>query len=421
MLSVHVLLIVFIGLISHYKMRKGGRLVLKGNPFSILIAIYLISAIASLFIVNTDLPSFDFSKHSQMLYFVYSVLIIILLLPIYLMRGYSLLNVDLRMTPFLLAVFWIFSACILFAFIYQIPYALLAIGTGALDVREGLNVEKISILPSSVFTTFSVAVSSFYSVFIIMFFISVVKKLNLLISISMFMGGLLYVVSSLTFAARDGSLFFVLTMIFAYSIFRPHLSKKQTKFIFRGLLFSSIFVLFFFGLFSYQRFVDGSDLSTLRGGLTSYIGQQPYVFSETIMQRNFFYGFNLRLPAVSIIFTGGALDIVRTMPYEWSFGTFITDYYSMFGWTSLVVMTSITFFMFFCLFLKRERFHPISFLLILLMYFQFMSSGIFFFKFGTWAGNIHLILYAVFVFISECYLRSERRSAYEKNSKAILG
>ncbi|MBK7461615.1 MAG: hypothetical protein IPJ50_01950, partial [Betaproteobacteria bacterium] len=292
-------------------------------------------------------------------------------------------------------LFFIASISIWVALIYQIPYAILAYSLGAEEIRHGLNVLKEGVLPPTLWTTFSVVVSSFYVIFIVMFFYSLTNRMSRFYTISTFIGGALYVVSSICFTARDGALFYAMTLLFAFGLFREDLPANVRSRLSKILAISGALMLMFLIAFTIQRFFASGSSDDLLAGTLGYIGQQPFVFAETIVSQSVFYGFDLRFPLVSIIINGAETEVARTVHYEWSFGTFLKDYYSMFGWGSLVFLASAQTILFYSQFSKR--FIPESFFMILLVafYFQFMLSGVFYFRLGTRGGNLYMVLYAL--------------------------
>lgn len=108
---------------------------------------------------------------------------------------------------------------------------------------------------------------------------------------------------------------------------------------------------------------------------------------------------------MSILLTGAEVEVVRSLPYEWSFGTFLKDFYSMFGWTSLVVMTVFQFSLFYLFFLRIRKNNSLADILIIAFYFQLMVSGVFYFRLGTRGGNLYMVCYAVLVIVVLLYSR----------------
>ena len=199
------------------------------NPFWIVLILYLSSAMSSLFVTEEMLPYFDFSRHSWSSFFLYTVSTLVLLSPILFFKGAKLPPVYIRKTRFVTLALTVLSFGVWFAFLYQLPYAVKSLGLGALEVRQSLNVDGKGILPETIMTTFSVVLSSFYVVFALLFYICVVSRFSVFHKVSMLLGSSLYVVSSLTFSARDGGVFWIMTMAFVYGLYAPSMSLSLKR------------------------------------------------------------------------------------------------------------------------------------------------------------------------------------------------
>lgn len=406
MLILHFALISALYLLCTLRLtRRGWRRV--SNPFKLVLAMYVASAGASIF-YSGDAAEFMSGINETPYILLYSILLLITLSPILLLNGYRLPDFVIANRRGVKAFYKISSVFIWFALLYQIPYAFQALALGAVDVRSALNMEKIGILPESWLTTVAVAVSSFYVVFTIMLFIAIKERMSRFIRVSMMAGSILYVISSLCFTARDGALFCVITLIFAFQLFRGSLATKDVKKIGRIIAIAGGVCLVAISTFSIQRFNAETGANDLTEGTLGYIGQQPYVFVETIVRQNEYYGFHLRMPLMSAVLAQPAREIERTLPYEWSFGTYLKDYYSMFGISSLLVLSAMTFLAFFIFILRRNKLHPVAALIGMGFFFQFFTSGLFFLKMGGWAGNQYALLILIFGFFCNFYFKGSR-------------
>jgi len=394
--------------------KKGGALYLayKGNPFFVLLAIYMLSAVSSLFVDQDLLPYFNMAQHSFFSYLIYTASLLVMLAPIVLFKGFKFTSFTLDVGY---GVYFFYLGCsilILFSFVYQVPYALKAISFGALEVREGLNVDGQGVLPQNIFTTIAVVTSSFYVVFIFMFFFSLYKGMSLYFKLTMFLGSSLYVVSSLAFTARDGALFWIFTMFFVFYLFEPVLDEKLVR-RFKAILFvGSLGMLFVLASFTAQRFFSDGDTDRLLSGTVGYIGQQPYVFAETILKQEQFYGLDLRFPLISSFFGGDGAKVQRYEVYEWTFGTLAKDFYAVNGYFSLVILVALIALPF-TLYFRKRRVNPVLYLLVMGFYFQLMSTGVFYFRLGTRGGNLYIILFFALMFVLMLFLsrNSIRREA----------
>jgi hypothetical protein len=78
--------------------------------------------------------------------------------------------------------------------------------------------------------------------------------------------------------------------------------------------------------------------------------------------------------------------------YEWTFGTFAKDFYAVAGWpTAFAIVGGIAVF-FLVVFRLARRLNPFALCLLLLLYFQVMTQGMFYFRLGIKAGNWYILM-----------------------------
>ncbi|PJJ96596.1 hypothetical protein CO641_12045 [Lysobacteraceae bacterium NML91-0213] len=371
-------------------------------------ATYLASAVASIFVEQDDIPRIFIHNDASELYLTYTALIIVSLLPSLMMRGVRIRPAQLLVQRDIKILMTFASIGAWYSVLYQLRYALQALTLGAASVRDALNVDGEYLLPDSPLTTLAVGISSFYLVYIFLFFTAVANKMGRWLVASMLVGSVSYTVSSLAFAARDGLVFLLLATVFAYPFFTDDLSRAQRRIV-KALggacIIASAFLL---ASLTLDRFGAGSSWSVSSGTL-GYLGQQPFVFVETIRAQVDFYGLSLRFPVIANLF-GGSGDVQRTEVFEWSFGTFLKDYYSMYGWPSLVGLALAGGLVFAALFRKRSGIPPVTLLLVVILYFQLMTAGVFYFRLGTRGGNLYLVAYFFLIAISYFRYRSPGRN-----------
>lgn len=374
------------------------------NPAIFIISIYLISAFCSALFSIDDLahivlPDIQVGSINSLYYFVFGSLIIITLHPLRKIKGLSINLSDLYINRQIVGFTYFFCAVAWIAFIYLVPFAIATTKIGALDVRANLNTEGEGILPHTWLTTLSVSIANFYAIYVLLLFLFLERKTNFIVKVSLFIGSILYFVSSLCFAARDGVVFTIFAYIFFYLLFKRSISRKNSKKIKYAFIIMGIVLIPFIAKFTIQRFSSKQDNRIIQGTL-GYIGEQPFIFGETIQQQKTFYGGSLRFPLFQQMI-GGYHEVARTEVYQWSFGTFLTDFYCINGWFSLIVFI-IIFYLFFNYALDKRREKGLfSFLIILCFYFQFMTQGVFYFRLGMRGGNLYIIEIAILYIISK--------------------
>ncbi len=180
-----------------------------------------------------------------------------------------------------------------------------------------------------------------------------------------------------------------------WSYFNDRL-KKRIKTIGFSVLAIGVFVL---GSFTKDRFGD-SDTGTM-----GYIATQPYVFAENIIQRQgygdqYFYGTSLRLPLVNRVLGIPIEEFDRTEPYEWTFGTFLTDFYNVNGYFSLILLC-VLFIEFFRYQFKKSKNSSLRYLLVYTFYVHFIVSGLFYFRLGSFSGNVFMLILVIFILLQK--------------------
>jgi hypothetical protein len=374
-----------------------------------IIGLYVISAFFLSFVdVENWYPTFNPKSYTFTNFLIYSIFIFLYLLPAIHFKPLSKFELPDPKIIKHLAVIMIVPGW--FSFLYQLPYAIESFNIGAFDIRFLLS-EETYVLPASPLTTLAAGVSYFYLFYIVMLFIAIINKYNLFIKISLFVGSLSYIVNGLTFTTRDVFVFYPLGFFFILLLFKNILSKTVTNKIKIYFPIITIITVGFLLLISLQRFFISEDL--LAYGVIGYISQQPLVFSETVEQQSSFYYGNLRFPVFKSFFSD-VTPVIRTTDYEWSFGTFVKDFYSTGGYPFLIIMTLLIVPFFYMKIKKTSKNAFFKNLIIILFYFQFITEGIFYFKLGSKSGNIFIII-LLLMYISVNFIYSFSKS---KNTMA---
>jgi len=299
-----------------------------------------------------------------------------------------------------------------YAFFYQIPFAYISLKSGADVVRDRLNTEEFTPMPENLLTTLATIVSQFYPIFALAFMEGLAKRRGILYLISCLVGVLCVVVNSICFTARDGVLWLLMSLWIAYWIYSPQMDKPIQKTVRRLSLPALAGAALVLGLFTYQRFVDAR--VGIVDSLITYVGQQPYVFAETVSEQTQFYGLNMRFPMIAE-WLGTYRPTRREFVYEWTFGGFAKDFYAINGWaTAFVISGSIGAF-YSLAFLLGRRLNPIASALLLILYFQFASQGLFYFRLGIRAGNYYILTILMLAFVVQmAFPDSGRRQAQDE-------
>lgn len=374
------------------------------HPAFIISTIYFLSSFFSLFVDLNWLFKYGYSDHYDLyVLFLYVSLIFLIIVPGFVLER---ANIDWSkrnsLLDFIVTWAWPF---LLFSVIYLAPFALKSLVTGAELVRSTVIYEE-GVLPVSPLTTVAVGTAQFFSLFIILWFYAEIKSYSKFIKYSLLLGPLAGILWGFVFAARDVLIWVPLMFLLGYWYWYDYLNDKFKKTFKNLLLVTLTLSVGFFSLFTYQRF--SSSQEGIVGSIVGYFGYQPYVFGEMINTHTDFYGLNLRFPFLAKIL-GIYKDTIRDQPYEWQFGTMLTDFYGVSGWSSLILLCFLfVFFSFFTL-KKNSLINPEARLVIMILYFNIVTQGIFYFRLGSVSGNQYIVLMLLLAFL----LNINRKKVYK--------
>lgn len=376
----------------------------KLHPVLIISTIYFLSSIFSLFVDLNWLAQHGYKDHYS-LYFLFSyvLLIFIVISPGFVLNRASIdWSVRNSFLDFIVKWAWPF---LLFTVVYLSPFALKSLFTGAELVRSTV-VHEEGVLPVSPLTTVAVGVAQFFSLFIILWFYAEIKRYSKFIKYSMLLGPVAGILWGFVFASRDVLIWVPLTFVLGYWYWYDYLDNEFKK-SFKKILLVVLFLSgSFFSLFTYQRFSTAQE--GIIGSLVGYFGYQPYVFAEMINSHNNFYGLSLRFPFFAKIL-GEYENIFRYQPYEWQFGTMLADFYGVSGWFSLFLIPFIIAFFYFIAFKKDFLTNPECRLVLMVLYFNIMTQGVFYFRLGSTSGNQYIVLMLMLAFLLNMRRRKWRK------------
>lgn len=387
----------FFFLLLYKKIRKKGN-----NHGSILIGLYLVGSIFAVFLdLEVGLPLHNKFNEAYYNFIFYTILLVVFLIPAFWIRrieSISELHFFKQKSIFLI----ILSLFAWFSFLYLMPFAFASMAMDSVNVRTGLGTGDISVLPKNIFTTLATGVASFYPIFVFLFYMSYAQKRHLFITISMFVGGLSYVISTLAFAGRDGIIFFTIILIIFYKFFEKVLEKKHIlkyKKIFYVLSILSFILLI---RISSERFERSEGVySTIQLGIIGYGGMQPFIFNDILNDfNNYNYG-NSSFSVIKEIFNMEVSESPEAEEaMEWQFGTFLTSFYKASGLTSMLLISLVYLIVFYGLIPKVNNAKLPFRMIVVGFYYQFMVTGFFYFRLGNNAGNIYtVILVLLFIFL----------------------
>lgn len=368
----------------------------KNKIAQLTCGLYLFSAIGSLFVSKEYLIWHDFKTDTFLGFFFYSLFNLPLLYISHYIKPFS--NIDRIRLDFITKLFLLFFGIgAVFSFIYQLPFALKALSMSAYEVRT----MEESLLPSSLFTTIAVGFPMFLFIYVFFFFVSVIKRWNKFITLTMFLGSVSFVINVLTVSGRDGFVFFIFAYIFSYYLFEIHLNKRVKQY-FRSIAFIGLTALILIGtsitIDRFSRFDTDEVGAIFQIGVLNYFSMQPFTFNDVLKYHdNFSFGADNFPLFYSLFFEYIPKERNVSMPYMYNFSGYVGSFYKNGGYLYL----SCLIFLFFLFFKKIKKMYSKFYLYqfsLLSFYFFFMTSGVFYFRMGNKGGNIFILLSLLMMF-----------------------
>lgn len=318
-------------------------------------------------------------KPINMIVFVLSI--IIMLLPLNSIEFNDIFNVNLSIKK-IKQIAFVFGFCGSLSAIYFTPFALTVSLNNADSIRNSLGSGN-SVLPNTIFNYIFTAFSQLYIFYLYFYFVALKKNIGNVYKFLLLIASLSYIVNSVVFAARDGYVIYVISLITFLLYTGNNQIFKIKNFLLLvpfGYLILSITI---------SRFGDIESKSFLVGTL-GYIGQQPYVFNEALTKNIEFYGADLRFP----LFSSNETPPLRSNTFERMFGTWLLDLYMVKGYLSLFL--GLLIFNLLPKYIKiiRRR-TSLGSNLLKIIYLQYLIQGLFYFRSGNLPGNIILVFIVV--------------------------
>lgn len=283
---------------------------------------------------------------------------------------------------FLLVI--IFSS--LFAFIYCMPYAIMAYQMGGAEVRA--LIRESSLMPVNFLSTICNAVGYLAPVQILCLYLCLIDERLKKYWIWVFLASLSYIVTSAPMQARDGFIFIPLTYLFLYPIFRGSISQQTKDRLKKFVPFLGIFAFILLASITISRFSDkskfSSPLQSFIYGTYGYFYQQPFVFDNLIEYVPAQQGVSHRFMLLCKIFDLPTKEYIPTNPsLEQSFSTMYGSFYMATGFTSLILASLffvISWTIVFSSMIKRNN--TSSLMICYSVFLYHVISGLFYFRFS---------------------------------------
>jgi len=256
-----------------------------------------------------------------------------------------------------------------------------------------------------------------YPLSLFLYFYNVVKKQiprkhnNLLLFSS-----ISFIIYTLNVAGRDGIVLWLLTFVGFYFFFSIYMEKTDNHRMMKNIRWGSLLFIPIFLFITVSRF-DGSDSGSV-GSVFSYSGQQLYTLStdidlaqktgKTVGSTRTTFEFFYRL---SDMISGDErsrenrmenMDGAFSLGFKAnSFGTYVHSFYPIY--MSFLQFVLFVLFLFgvykFCLRTTNGKYISSRHLMGALSWYTILMSGVFYFYYGTYIGNVFLLVSLLIIFI----------------------
>lgn len=313
----------------------------------------------------------------------------------------------------------------LYAMLFFLPFALSSLAGDAKENRLDL-IHKMEVLGSyGVFNTFAGAASQLFVASLVLAFVRLSQPdgrgRNLLRACLLILASLSYVIYILAYVGRDGVVYWLMSALAVFIVFRDHMpSHLRRQIITLGSAMGALMFLPFIAITA-ARFVDtdhGSAWSILDyfGSQISNFGDyssldRPLTFG--IMNFPMFFGAACSVAGIADCESWEVLKVIIFEQYlaqgkePWLFGTYVSDFVGDFGYLGTLILLSG--FALICRAACRTQDRrPMTITRLLLVFFLFLVPywGVFYFRFSIINGFIIVNL----AFIGFVWLLQKRRS-----------
>ena len=149
----------------------------------------------------------------------------------------------------------------LFAIAYFIAWDVRLLTSGDLgQVRSELIESESNELGTSIFRTIAGTSSYYYGYNILLFFYSLAfRKDHKLILVLLILSSTSRIFHALTYMGRDGLLFWILSFVFTFFMFKPYLGKEADKLVKKVFVVCGTFAVLLIGAITISRFGESDD------------------------------------------------------------------------------------------------------------------------------------------------------------------
>jgi oligosaccharide repeat unit polymerase len=306
---------------------------------------------------------------------------------------------------------WVFVILSFVAIFHFLPASVEAL-TGDIRINRDTQVAGEKFVNIGVVNTISGTIATFYPVTLLMFYINLILRKKIL-SILLFISSTSYVFFVFAYVGRDGVLFWISILIFYYFIFNKYLTQKSKILIRKYSIITGLIFITIFSLITFSRFGD-------RGypviyNVVDYMGQQVKNFNDTFLYTskttngasNFSFIYRNLNPTVEKEYlemakSNAAEDLKYAGVRSNVFGTFLKSLIVDFGKIGTIIF-SLIYLALTKKFTKNKTSMSLGRLLIIVLLYQVVFHGVFYFRLYNDVGNFYIliILLLSLIFISK--------------------
>lgn len=379
------------------------------TPSSFLLGLYALGALLAIPTLYFGYYTEPYEAHYWLPMFEFVLWVMLFIIPFIIFNEKSIQTVVLPSRNFLNLFSFAIIILSFFAIIYYSETAGSILGSG--DIREIRNMISAGgeYSEGGILNTIASVSSSFYVFAIVLFFIYIIIEGFKARAFLLLISSLSEPIHVLTFAGRDGIVFWIFSFAFFWTFFYKFLPQQVGKKIKKVFLYFGIALAIPLVMISVSRF-ERSDEGVLYS-IASYIGQSfingPLYFGldDPPLSHSGFTLINeiLNRPV------GG--DGTRTlMEYgdwkSWTFGTLVVSLYRKLGGIELACFGLGALLLFYFVLGKSKPRFRLNHLIIYLLYFQIVGEGVFYFRQYTRGGNLFILLCLFGALFADMFLKS---------------
>lgn len=385
----------------------------KGTYFcssSIIIGIYLISSFCGLFCPSIMGMNEPLNDEYWIPMFQFLICILLILLPFRVFNEEKTRSIILPNRSLLFNFTYVVILLSLFSIVYYSGTAFsLLLGGNLGDARNDM-VQGTLYVKEGLLNTIASVSASLYIFALLLFFIHKLLGSSKAICMLLLVSSFSNTVAVLCYVGRDGAVFWIFTYLYFLFFFRKFMTKDDFKKLVKRFYVIISILLIPFILISVARF-SLSDMGT-NGSFISYLGQG-------FINGPLFFGIDNKPIVVGQAFplfyelTG--LNPPESLGYvqygdwvSWGFSTIVVSLIRSLSFPGFFITLFIYLLLFFRTFKKGLYAIHFNKLFILILFFQLISEGVFYFRESNRGGNLFIIL-ALFLSIIFKFNKGSRK------------